>query len=65
MGKREGCCFHFHSELSHLELGLDHQGMEEGIVLVECLHLVVHFVVVVWAVLLVVVTMVVALLLLV
>ena len=81
MGKREGCCFHFHSELSHLELGLDHQGMEEGIVLVECLHLVVHFVVmvlaamvvvvssvvavVVWAVLLVVVTMVVTLLLLV
>ena len=41
MEKREECYFHFHSELSHLELGLDHQGVEEGIVLVERLHLVV------------------------
>ena len=45
MGKRGECCFHIHSELSHLELGLDHQGMKEGIMLVECLHLVVHLVV--------------------
>ena len=64
MGKREECCFHLNSELSHLELGLDHQGMEEGIVLVERLHLVVSLVVMVWADLLVV-AMVVALLLLV
>ena len=88
--RRTLCCYHGEKgrmlfslslELSHLKLGPNHQGVEEGIVLVECLHLVVHFVVmvlaamvvvvssvvavVVWAVLLVVVTMVVTLLLLV